>query len=521
MMNAQAKEDNRVIPQKNILSMQCRDDENRKSSDSHNMVNDVSIWNRALTNRLRVLLHTYPLHDLHLGDSRRDPELRHYDSLLLTMKVFDLIIDNAGLDQEVDRNRVEQVLEPLLCAMDANAGLEPDPVRHTCMVDRVLGGLRNDTNRRRPFEVMYIDFNEDGIAIQRKLKFRLVVDHFHPAGGTVLRLSNEAINLYLNALELDIEDAQAAAEAVVQSQLERGRFDEAVQSARNARLQSLRFADKLTKIIRDTRRDVSSVDWRAQVPKLLDEALKHIDTRLATERNILSTAEDRLNVMEPEKEKTSAVAEVVSLIRDCRLRHTELHDQLMQARNVFLDEQARQSFVPDDVIPLPNLLSEILDPVLRFNKRDSLEVLESSFPNFIGAKSPSVLSLADVVTWLLRPRREAPKTDLPVVEPDLTRGEIDITRFDQNVQAQVGKALSQLESHARLSTLLEKLSSQGVPGAVLELITLTFLHAFAPDEEDALPWRVDRIPNTILFINGFFGDDLVLIFTEDDNGSKS
>ena len=221
-----------------------------------------SAWDPALTHRLRVLLHTAPLHELRLGDSRRDPELRHYDSLSLAMKVFDLVVDSAGLDREVNRERVEQALGPLLDQMDAASGLAPDPSRHEAIVDRVLGGLRNDLDRRRPFEEVYTGFEEDLSAVRRKLEFRLLVDYFHPSGSTVLRLSNEAINLYLNALELDIEDAQAAAEAVVMSQLARGRFDEAVQTARNARWQSLRFAEKVTAIIRETRRDVSRVDWR-------------------------------------------------------------------------------------------------------------------------------------------------------------------------------------------------------------------------------------------------------------------
>ena len=63
--------------------------------------------------------------------------------------------------------------------------------------------------------------------MRRFVEFRLIEDRHHAIEGTVLRLSNEAINLFLGAFELDIEDAQAAAEAVVRSQLERGKFHEA------------------------------------------------------------------------------------------------------------------------------------------------------------------------------------------------------------------------------------------------------------------------------------------------------
>ena len=56
-----------------------------------------------------------------------------------------------------------------------------------------------------------------------------------------MQLSSEAINLFLNALDLDIESAQEANEAVVRFQLERGKFDQARSFAENARGQSLRY----------------------------------------------------------------------------------------------------------------------------------------------------------------------------------------------------------------------------------------------------------------------------------------
>ncbi|MGH2898363.1 MAG: hypothetical protein ACRDMZ_06785, partial [Solirubrobacteraceae bacterium] len=230
-----------------------------------------------LAHRLRVLLHTLPLAALHRSDGLRDPELRHYDGLALGLATMDLIIDHMGLDTDVDRARVASHLAPLLAELDRNAGKAPDPVRHVAMADRVIAALRNDDERRRPFEARYLDVDE-GRLVHRVREFRLVYDQFHPEGGTVLRLSNEAVNLFLGALELPIEDAQAAAEAIVQSQLARGRLDEALESAHRAHLQSIRYKAKLERVLLDTRRDVTSLDWRVEVPRLLDEALAHVSS---------------------------------------------------------------------------------------------------------------------------------------------------------------------------------------------------------------------------------------------------
>ncbi len=87
-------------------------------------------WDRSLTRRMRVPLHTAPLHDLRQGDNLRDPELRHDDSLALAIKILDLIIDHTGLDRELDRGMVQRALTPLLSAMDEAAGVPPSVERH-------------------------------------------------------------------------------------------------------------------------------------------------------------------------------------------------------------------------------------------------------------------------------------------------------------------------------------------------------------------------------------------------------
>lgn len=477
-------------------------------SDSSDKIHGGLDWDRFLTHRMRVLLHTVPMHELRLSDTRRDTELRHYNSLALAMKVLDLIIENTGLDREADRAAVERALAPFLQAMDEAAGVSPDPHRHEEMVDRVLSGLRNDSGSRRPFDITYQDFDDQGHAVTRQLEFRLVADHFHPAGGVVLRLSNEAVNLYLNALELDIEDAQAAAEAVVHSQLARGKFDEAVQSARNARWQSIRYQEKVDTILRDTRRDVGRVDWHDEVPKLLTEALAHIKGRLDTESAILQTAEERLDILDAGDERCRRVAEVAQLIRDCRLRHIDLHNQLMRARNVFLDEQARQAFVPTPLQPLPELVSEVLQPVLRLGRARALEVLEPAFPAFLGAQPPATLSIAELVLWQLRPRREQSSDEVPVEETDLSVYGADVLRYPPEIREHAEAILARITSPVTLSALLEEAQADGAPPDLLELLVLLALHHYAPDESGVSPIRVERVPEVVLQAARFFGDEM-------------
>lgn len=471
----------------------------------------VSSWPADLTRRLRVLLHTLPLDSLRRSDAIRDVEFRHYDSLALALRVLDVVIDRVGLEAEADREVVTRVLRPVLSAMDAAAGVDPMPERHERMLDKLLGGLRNDADARRKFREEYISIDAEGEAQRLAVSFRLLSDAFHPSGRTVLRPSDEACNLYLRLLDVDVEDAQAAAEAVVASQLARGRFDEAVHSARQARIQSVRFRDKVLQILRDTRRDVDRVDWKGEVPRILNESLSHLDRRVAVEHGILRAADERLEIMpDEEADFRRAVAQVAELTRDCLLRHAELHEHLIGAPNVFLDAQSRQAFAPTPSRPLPNLIDDILEPLLRMPIVHADRVLERGFPLFVGPRLPVLASLEGLVTWMLQPRRPQPRQEIEVEPVDAADLDAELRRYPPEVRMAATELLETGDSDIRFSELLSKVRASGAPNAVLEVIALLVLQGFATEDRDTTRVAAERIEGALLTDSLFYGDDLLV-----------
>jgi hypothetical protein len=468
-------------------------------------------WPVDLTRRLRVLLHTLPLDGMRRGDAIRDTELRHYDGLALALRVLDVVIDRLGLEAEADREVVTRVLRPVLSAMDAAAGVPTSPERHEWMLDKLLGGLRNDGDARRPFREEYISVDGEGQAQRHAIEFRLLFDAFHPSGRTVLRPSAEACNLYLRLLDLDVEDAQAAAEAVVESQLARGRFDEAVHSARQARIQSVRFRDKVLQILRDTRRDVDRVDWKVEAPRTLDESLAHLERRVAVERGILGAADERLELM-PDEDAGSrrAVAQVADLTRDCLLRHAELHEQLIGARNVFLDAQARQAFAPKPSRPLPDLADDVLEPLLRMPITHVDRILERGFPPFVGPRLPVLASLEGLVAWMLQPRRPQPRQEIPVEPVDAADLDAELRRYPPEVRAAAANLLDATDGDVRLSDLLCSARASSASNEVLEVIALLVLQGFATEDRDTVRVAAERIEGERLDDPLLYGDDLLV-----------
>jgi hypothetical protein len=445
-------------------------------------------WTPALTRRLRVLLHTSPLHDLRRRFLRGPASQRHYDALALATRAMDAVVDRMGLDEEGGREDILHALTPLMEAMDRDAGVRPSPARYEKVVERVIAGLRNDGDGRAPFEAEYTELDEAGAATRRRLEFRLLTETHHPSGRAALRLSNEGVNLTLRLLDLDIEDAQAATEAVVRSQLDRGRFEDALASARQARFQSVRFQEKVTRIARETRRDVARLDWAEAVPALLDDAMAHISRRLEAEGAILAAAGERLELLpEEDEEARLAVARVAELIRGCRVRHAELHEHLMKLRGVFLDAQAHQSFVPASRDPRPDLRGQVLEPLLELGRDEAGRVLERSCPALFGAVAPRLARLDTLVGWLLMPRRQEPKEAVPVEAVDAAVVADPPPRFAPPIRRQVAGWLAGVRAPTTLSELLAAARAGAPPEEALELLVLCALQRFAPDPAAARP----------------------------------
>src|SRR6266566_2447034 len=104
----------------------------------------ADIWDPLLTHQQRVLLYAEPLLKLRNRDEHRPSEMKHYDSLSLALELFSQIIENTGLEHEIDNDRAINILLPLLEAMDRSEEMVPDRDRQMLMAERVLGALRND-----------------------------------------------------------------------------------------------------------------------------------------------------------------------------------------------------------------------------------------------------------------------------------------------------------------------------------------------------------------------------------------
>lgn len=469
----------------------------------------AALWSATLSSRQRVLLHAQPILGMRLNWSARDGEDSTYDPLCLSMKLFEVVIDQSGFGNEVVRQTVADALCPLLVALDRAGDVAPDTDRHQRVVDRLLNGLMNEAQRGHSFNVNYSEFDEAGQAHRRTFAFKLLKEVHGYSGEIALQLSSEAINLFLNALDLDIESEQIANEAVVEYQLARGKYDKARASAENARGQSLRYEQKIQRVIAQTKRDIRQVKWREEVHEILVEALEHIGLRLKTEEGIIRSATARLDTLDDAHESRDAISGVVRLIKECRFRHLNLNKLLMSARGEFLDQQSRQCFQDVSVLEVINLRDDVLGPLLGLRSDQVCAVSHDAAHTLLGAEVPAVLSLTDLIRWQLQPRRPVTQGEVPLEETELVETQADLHRFDEDVVRDSGKVFAELDGRIQLSALLNRLEVDGCPAVVQDAVVLQVLDYFDPDDErEESVLRVDLAVVNGLATGRCHGDDL-------------
>jgi hypothetical protein len=270
-------------------------------------------------------------------------------------------------------------------------------------------------------------------------------------------------------------------------------------------------------LLGQTLRDLRQVDWHRTVPTLLDDAHIHLMSRLEVEDRLLAAADARLEQLAQGSDAALEVGRTRRLLEGCRRRHQELHALVMGARQQFLTQQVRQTFVPRVAVPRPDFATEVLAPMLAATRQAVLPLCDLALTVLCPPVPPGVLWFGDMLEWQLqRPRGlDAPKDD--GVGRDLVDVLDEPRRFPAEVQAQGEERLRGLEQPTTLSALLAAPDVALADPIFREYLVLRALQAVAPElpGADTATRTTRRVPllaeHTGTFDHAeFMGDDITL-----------
>lgn len=365
---------------------------------------------------MKALACTAPLHDL---DGRKSAvqaaDFTVYQMSELALHAIDLVTLAMDFDAGASPERVVADLSTFA----ARQVPERPTGEHARVARWVLENLINVGSADRGFRAVYGLTGADGHYERRDFDFKLLEEVPGADGDIYLRASNEAVNVLVGALEIDIESAQIAADIRLETLIRRGRLSDAQAAAQAARYRTIQYGEMLRQRLEATSRDVRSVDWLASMPDFIAEALEHIEARYKAENAVLVNITDVRDTAETPLRKQQAAA-LVEIVRDCLRRHEQLQAGLQNAGRRFRAEQDRQTFAPQSTRADIDLHAQLLQPVLALPVHDADGVLSTFFTREAGLTIPLALRLVDLFTALVTPPIERELLGGEIEEPELS-----------------------------------------------------------------------------------------------------
>lgn len=402
----------------------------------------------SIVRRRRALAPIQVLTDIERNKAQYDGDFwRNYDLFNIALAVIDQVALAMGISAGRTWDETVDYAASQACRQVPDAGRE----QWMTVAERVVVSLVTTDVETVP----YLVHAEDGPQ-WRAQRFRLLYVHSGgEEGAEYLRASEQAINIFVEALDLDIEAAQIANEAQLSALIARGAVESAVQIARLARYQSIQYQERVRRIVADTLIDPDTHDWVSEVPELLNSALAHVRDRLEAEAALLDAVADRRTRIDDPRRLTAA-NQLVEILRECRHRHDELHGHLIGARSRLREALDDRFARPPHAVHRASLISDLLGPLLAQPTNLSVRATERLLAHVGGVATRWWPSLATLTDELCAPAR------LPDVGEEFTDPEFDDD--DQSLwwepyEATVTSLLDAFDEPIRLSQLLARVES--------------------------------------------------------------
>ncbi|MFF3552274.1 hypothetical protein ACFYXL_02510 [Streptomyces tsukubensis] len=445
----------------------------------------MNVPDDGLVRRVKALACTAPLQALE--DNKRSlgrVDAGPYHMVELALHTIDQVAMAMDFDKGAEHGKViEQVSR--FAAVQAPEQREHE---HHTVAEWVLHKLINIGTVDRGFTWKYGRIEGQGSYSRYDFAFKLLVEHSTSDGRVYLRVTNEAINVLVGALDTDVESAQVAAEYKLEYLINRGRLEDAKLAAEQARYRTVQYGEYLRQYLDATRRDVRTVDWEQQVPRLLEEALEHIEERHRHESAILTNITEHRDSARDAQKKRQA-AGLVEIVRECIHRHMQLQNRLQGAGTLFREEQDRQQFSGPPQRAAVDVFNQLLVPILGLPAVAALTPVTDFFRSGVAPAPPGVTSMSTLIDRLLTVRSESSPYAGTVPLPDV-QADAEQPPFSEEDQRTAGQLLNlSVGESCTLTNLLSEARTHG--RAVERLVLHDAVHAFSPAFSEAL-LRGDR-----------------------------
>lgn len=456
----------------------------------------------AVARRTRSLIAPAPLLELDANKAQREIDLSRHDLRMLCLVVLDVVIDKMGFGTGATRRDIAVALSPIIGAAEPNLSRE-DEVR---ILSIILDALLNERGRRQQFVERYAAL-EGGEVRWREFAYRLLEETQTEDSERVFRASSEAINLYTEMLGYNLEDAAEADLAVLKYQSDRGRLEDAIQTARQAQIRAKAYAETIRLRLEVARRDADQARWSSEVLPQMSHALEHIRERQRKEGELRGGLEQRRD--QAGGDDLGKLTRLLDELEKSETTNLELHRLLITANDQFRDEHARQRLRRVATGLRVNLEPDVLLPWMQGQTSFVLETWAPAMNLLAGHSTPVLSSVEQLWSKLLAPPTESEVPQADVALPETTSLPEMPPVFSPAHRIAIRDFLRrELRQPRRLSELLSLADSHGMSSRARRLFVLLAMEQFGAAGERR---QFDVWPERATFaVDGFSGDELLL-----------
>lgn len=324
---------------------------------------------------------------------RADFDHRGYDLAQIALRMIDyVVLQQASLEGSVTPATMLDHTTQIARTMHPS-----DPARPWAKIARLV--FNTVLNDGRPHEATWVEPDDDSGDGARSETFRFRLLRLVDTDlGAAVTATDEAIVLYLQALNTDLADRALALKLMVQIQIEAGEFTKALDSARQATRTARGLSASLRERLADTRRDVSAIDWHAEMPAWLRGILAQISQQVERDRQLL----DLVTQAGADPHAAVTCRSISSEVRAGADVWIKLERYLQQAIPVFLEAQKSQRFRTRGLAAVVDLSRELLEPAITASHARFTDVTETLIAAIAPPVPPLAWGLGELSDVLLR-----------------------------------------------------------------------------------------------------------------------
>ena len=398
----------------------------------------------SIVRRRRALAPIQVLTDIERTKTSLDGDFwQRYDLFNIALAV----IDQVALAMGISAGRTWEETVEYAVGQAARQAPDADRVQWLAVAERVVVSLVTVDVETVP----YLVHSAAGPSWKAQ-RFRLLYVRSSAEGAEYLGASEQAINIFIDALDLDIEAAQIANEAQLAALIARGAVESAVQIARHARYRSIQYQERIRRIIADTLIDPDTHDWIEEVPALLDGALAHVRERLDAEAALLDAVAERRSSAQ-DRGRLAAANQLIEILRECRHRHNELHAHLIGARTRLRESLDDRFARPPRSTHRAHIAADLLNPYLSRVTSSAAAMADRMLATVGGPATRWLPPLAALTDELCAPTR-APAPGEEYVPPQFD--DEDQPEWWETYEETAESLLAAIDEPVRLSALLAR-----------------------------------------------------------------